>query len=42
MNSFGGKGSKGSSMLEILEKCRVRVLQKDNTVVSAGAGGLNK
>jgi hypothetical protein len=29
-------------VVEILKKCRARVLQKDNTVVSVGAGGLNK
>jgi hypothetical protein len=29
-------------MVETLKECRVRVLQKGITVVSVGAGGLNK
>jgi hypothetical protein len=42
MSSLRSKRRKTSSMVKIPKKCRVRVLQKDNTVVSVGAGGLDK
>jgi hypothetical protein len=42
MSSIRSNKSKRSSMVETLKECRVRVLQKGITVVSVGAGGLNK